>query len=174
MVPRIKIRGLRGKEFHEVLEWVGDPTFRGDFLPFSKASKRETARGLRKMMGSGRPHFLGIETTSSRRLIGLLLYHRPQGFDYFEVGFYLVPSERGKGYGPEALKRLVRLLLERNHIATILAGTSSLNMASQRALEKADFKIEGLWKKTLFRNGGWEDSIIYRLYRDEIAREHRI
>lgn len=167
VVPRIKIRGLRGKELHEVLGWVGDPTFHGDFLPFSKANKRETTKELRKMVGSGRPHFLGIEETSSRRLIGLLLYHRPQGFDYFEVGFYLVPLERGKGYGPDALKWLVSFLFERHHVATILAGTSSLNMASRRALEKAGFKREGLWKKTLFRNGKWEDSVIYTLYRDE-------
>lgn len=122
-------------------------------------------------MKSGHLRFLGIEKTSSRRLIGLLLYHRPQGFDYFEVGFYLVPLERGKGYGPEALRWLVSLLFERNDVATILAGTSSLNMASQRALEKAGFKREGQWKKTLFRNGKWEDSVIYVLYRDEGAEQ---
>ena len=170
MTPRIKVRRLRGKELHEVLEWAGDPAFRGDFLPFSKATERETAKGLRKMVSSRRPHFLGIEKTSSRRLIGLLLYHRPQGFDYFEVGFYLVPAERGRGYGPEALKSLVSHLFERNNLATILAGTSSLNVASQRALEKAGFKREGLWKKTLFRNENWEDSVIYALYRDKRAQ----
>jgi RimJ/RimL family protein N-acetyltransferase len=165
VAPRIKVRGLQGNELREVLEWVGDPAFRGDFLPFSKATERETTKGLRKMVGSGRPHFLGIEKTSSRRLIGLLLYHRPQGFDYFEVGFYLMPMERGKGYGPDALKWLVSFLFERNHVATILAGTSSLNVVSQRALEKAGFKREGLWKKTLFRNEKWEDSLIYVLHR---------
>jgi ribosomal-protein-alanine N-acetyltransferase len=166
VVHRVKIRGLRGVELQEVLGWAGDPTFRGDFLPFSKASLDETVKRLRKMVASGHPRFLGIEKTSSHRLIGLLLYQRPQGFDYFEVGFYLLPSERGRGYGPEALKRLIGLLFEKNHVATILAGTSSLNTSSQRALEKAGFKREGLWKKTLFRNGEWEDSIIYALYRD--------
>jgi RimJ/RimL family protein N-acetyltransferase len=151
----------------EVLEWANDPAFRGDFLPFSRASKRETAKGVREMVSSGRAHFLGIEKISTRELIGLLLYQRPQGFDYLEVGFYLVPSERGRGYGPEALKWLVGFIFKRNRVATILAGTSSLNVASQRALEKAGFKREGLWKKTLFRNGKWEDSVIYVLYRDE-------
>jgi RimJ/RimL family protein N-acetyltransferase len=65
---------------------------------------------------------------------------------------------------------LVNHLFERNNLATILAGTSSLNMASQRALEKAGFKREGLWRKTLFRNEHWEDSVIYVLYRDQRAK----
>jgi RimJ/RimL family protein N-acetyltransferase len=170
VVPAIKIRRFREKELHEVLKWVSDPTFRGDFLPFSKASRRKTSQELRRMVGSGSPHFLGIEKTSSRRLIGLLQYHRPRGFDYFEVGFYLVPLERGKGYGTDALKWLVGHLFEKHRLATILAGTSSLNLASQRALEKAGFNREGLWKKTLLRKGKWEDSVIYTLYRDEMAQ----
>jgi RimJ/RimL family protein N-acetyltransferase len=167
VAPRIKIRRLRRKELPEALEWVSDPAFRGDFLPFSKTSEREAAKGIREMMVSQRPRFSGIVKASSGELIGLLLYYRPQGFDYFEVGDYLVPNERGKGYGPEALKRLIALLFKRNRVETILAGTSSLNAASQRALEKAGFKREGFWKKTLFRNGQWEDSVIYALYRDE-------
>lgn len=30
----------------EVLEWVGDPAFRGDFLPFSKATFKQETPGL--------------------------------------------------------------------------------------------------------------------------------
>jgi hypothetical protein len=82
--------------FHEALGWVCDPAFRGDFLPFSKTSKREAAKGIRKMMVSQRPRSLGIVKASSSELIGLVLYYRPQGFDYFEVGDYLVPHERGE------------------------------------------------------------------------------
>ena len=119
------------------------------------------------MMVSQRPRFLGIVKASSGELIGLVLYYRPHGFDYFKVGDYLVPHERGKGYGPEALERLIALLFKRNRVATILAGTSSLNTASQRTLEKAGFKKEGIWKRTLFRNGQWDDSVIYSLYRDK-------
>ena len=48
------------------------------------------------MMVSQRPRSLGIVKASSSELIGLVLYYRPQGFDYFEVGDYLVPHERGE------------------------------------------------------------------------------
>jgi ubiquinone/menaquinone biosynthesis C-methylase UbiE/RimJ/RimL family protein N-acetyltransferase len=165
--PKIRIRRLRGEEPQRILEWVADPAFRGDFLPLTKTSRRGAAKELRKMVSSGDPQFLGIEKTSSHALVGLTLCHRPSGFDYFEVGFYLEPSERGKGYGPAALGLLVGRLFRRNGFETILAGTSSLNVASQRALERAGFGKAGLWEKTLFRNGKWEDSVIYVLYRHE-------
>jgi RimJ/RimL family protein N-acetyltransferase len=146
---------------------VTDPTFRGDFLPFCKVGKKEAVREVRRMIRSGHPRFLGIEETSSHRLIGLLLYYGPQGFDYFEIGFYLEPSERGKGYGPVALKWLVGRIFERKRVETISAETSSMNTASQRALEKVGFKREGLLKNTLFRKGKWEDTVIYVLCRSE-------
>jgi RimJ/RimL family protein N-acetyltransferase len=136
-------------------------------------SFKEAAKEVRKLMVSRNPRLIGVEETQSHRLVGLVLCHRPRGFDYFEVGFYLEPSRRGKGYGPAALRLLVDRLLRRNRVETIMAGTSSLNARSQRALEKAGFGREGAWKNTLFRNGRWEDSVIFALHRGErlAARE---
>jgi RimJ/RimL family protein N-acetyltransferase len=149
------------------MKWVADPTFRGDFLWLSKVSMKEATKEVRKLMNSRNPRLIGVEETESHRLVGLVLCHRPRGFDYFEVGFYLESSERGKGYGPAALRLLVDRLLRRNRVETIMAGTSSLNIRSQRALEKAGFSREGVWKNTLFRRGKWEDSVIFALYRGE-------
>jgi RimJ/RimL family protein N-acetyltransferase len=146
---------------------VADPTFRGDFLWLSKVSMKEVIKEVRKLMVSRNPRLTGVEETQSNRLVGLVLCHRPRGFDYYEVGFYLEPSVRGRGYGPAALRLLVDRLLRRNRVETIMAGTSSLNARSQRALEKAGFSREGVWKSTLFRNGRWEDSVIFTLSRGE-------
>jgi RimJ/RimL family protein N-acetyltransferase len=165
--PEVRIRQLRGRDSPEVLKWVADPTFRGDFLWLSKASMKETAKEVRKLMVSRNPRLIGVEETQSRRLVGLVLCHRPRGFDYYEVGFYLEPSVRGRGYGPAALGLLVDRLLRRNRVETIMAGTTSLNAHSQRALEKAGFSKEGVWKNTLFRHGRWEDSVIFTLSRGE-------
>ena len=167
MHSEVRIRQLRGRDSFIILGWVADPTFRGDFLWLSKVSRREAAKEVRKLMDSRNPRLIGVEETRSHRLIGLVLCHRPRGFDYFEVGFYLEPSERGRGYGPAALRLLVGRLFRRNRVETIMAGTSSLNARSQRALEKAGFSRGGVWKNTLFRDGRWEDSVIFALYRGE-------
>ena len=174
MHSEVRIRQLRGRDSPEVLKWVADPTFRGDFLWLSKVSIKEAAKEVRKLMVSRNPRLIGVEETRFHKLVGLVLCQRPRGFDYFEVGFYLEPSERGKGYGPTALRLLVDRLLRRNRVETIMAGTSSLNAASQRALGKVGFNREGVWKNTLFRNGKWEDSVIFALYRgDELTGGQR-
>lgn len=36
--------------------------------------------------------------------------------------------------------------------------------------DRATRRARALWKKTLFRNGKWEDSVIYVFYRDERAQ----
>jgi len=52
-------------------------------------------------------------------------------------------------------------------VLRIEVGTSSLNFASQRLLEKAGFTREGIRRKTLFRNGKWEDSYLYAFVKEE-------
>jgi ribosomal-protein-alanine N-acetyltransferase len=96
-----------------------------------------------------------------------VFYHKVPYFHYFEVGFYIIPQERSRGYGTEAVRLLLEHIFKTQSVKTIVAGTSSLNVASQKALLKAGFKEVGTLKKTLFRNGLWEDSIIYQVTNDE-------
>ena len=107
-----------------------------------------------------------MELTGGSKLVGLLFYYKVPYFDYFEVGFYIVPAERGNGYGTEAMRQLVKFIFGTYSTETIVAGTSSLNLPSQKALQKTGFKEIGTMQKTLFRNGQWEDSIIYQIMRN--------
>lgn len=66
-----------------------------------------------------------------------------------EIGYYLVAEERGKGYGAEAIQILVDYLLLTKDIPRVQAVTSVENKASQRVLEKAGFKREGIVRKGL-------------------------
>jgi RimJ/RimL family protein N-acetyltransferase len=96
----------------------------------------------------------------------VLFYYKVPYFDYLETGFYIIPDERGKGYGTDAMRQLVRLVFKAYQVDIIVAGTSSLNLPSQRALKKTGFKEIGTLRKTLFRNDRWEDSIIYQVMRN--------
>ena len=84
-----------------------------------------------------------------------------------EIGFALVPSERGKGYGTEAIQMMVDYLFLEKDIVRVQAPAAPGNIASQKALEKADFSKEGLMRKSWFARGEYMDQYLYSILREE-------
>jgi RimJ/RimL family protein N-acetyltransferase len=80
----------------------------------------------------------------------------------------LAPDFRGRGYGSEAQRLLVRYLFAHTQVNRIEATTEITNVAEQRALEKAGFTREGILRGTTFRQGRWHDQVIYSVLRDEV------
>jgi ribosomal-protein-alanine N-acetyltransferase len=85
----------------------------------------------------------------------------------WQMGYGLVPNERGKGYCTEAVQLAVDYLFLSKDIVRVQAGTFTDNIASQKVLEKAGFHREGTIRKGLFAWGKWEDVCIYGLLREE-------
>lgn len=52
-------------------------------------------------------------------------------------------------------------------LVRIQAHTNVKNMASQRVLEKAGFKKEGIVRKRIFVRGDWRDEFLYSILREE-------
>ncbi len=84
-----------------------------------------------------------------------------------EIGYGLVKNERGKGYSTEAAVLMVDYLFLSKEIESIQASTDLGNVASQRVLEKAGFKKEGIMRKRFFYNGQWKDMILFSILREE-------
>jgi len=84
-----------------------------------------------------------------------------------EIGYSLVPNERGKGYCSEAVKIMADYLFLSKAIERVQAQTDPRNAASQKVLEKAGFKKEGILRKNFFIRGEWRDACIYSILREE-------
>jgi len=84
-----------------------------------------------------------------------------------EIGYFLVPSERGKGYCTEAVKIMVDYLFLSKDIVRVQARTDSRNVPSQKVLEKVGFKKEGTMRKCFFIRGEWVDGLLYSILREE-------
>jgi len=84
-----------------------------------------------------------------------------------EIGYILVPSERGKGYCTEAVNLMVDYLFLSKEIRRIQAQTDLRNVASQKVLEKVGFKKEGTLRRNFFTRGEWRDAYIYSILREE-------
>ena len=89
----------------------------------------------------------------------------------WEIGISLWPAARGRGYGTEAQRQLVRYLFAHTQVNRIQAQTDIDNLAEQRSLEKAGFSREGVLRGKYFRNGEWRDEVIYGVVRSDLPRD---
>jgi len=99
--------------------------------------------------------------------IGFIAHWFVQPHRMMEIGYSLIPSERGKGYGTEAIQTMVDYLFLSRDIVRIQAVTSVRNKASQRVLEKVGFKKEGIIRRSGFVRGEWVDAYLYSILREE-------
>ncbi len=99
--------------------------------------------------------------------IGAIIHFMVQPAGRIEVGYALIPSEHGKGYGTEALQIMVDYLFLTRDIARIEAKTDVRNKVSQRVLEKVGFKREGTIRKSGFCRNEWVDDYLYGILREE-------
>lgn len=88
----------------------------------------------------------------------------------WEIGISLWPAARGQGYGSEAQRLLVRYLFAHTQVNRVQALTDIANIAEQRALEKAGFTREGVMRGKYFRDGRWQDEVVYGVVRADVIR----
>ena len=149
------------------MSWVNNPDFFGEYNPLHQMSKTE----LEKLLDNPsdfKPFFIERKDGSK---IGFIAHfhvlHLGTGTKQLEIGYALLPSERGKGYGTEALEMMVDYLFLARDTVRIQVQTDPRNVASQRIIEKAGFKKEGTLRKILFMRGELRDCYIYSILRDE-------
>ena len=86
----------------------------------------------------------------------------------WNMGIALLPEARGRGYGTDAQRQLVRYLFAHTQVNRIEAGTNVDNIAEQRALEKLGFTREGITRGAAFQGGRWQDGVIYSVLRADV------
>lgn len=82
-----------------------------------------------------------------------------------ELGYWLGESFWGKGIMSEAVKQLCAQGFECYDLVRIFAEPYAHNTGSRRVLEKAGFALEGILKKSVYKNGTIFDSCMYGLIR---------
>jgi RimJ/RimL family protein N-acetyltransferase len=80
-----------------------------------------------------------------------------------ELGYWLAEPFWGKGIMSAAIREMVEYGFKTFEINRIFARPFGSNLASQRALEKAGFVLEGRFEKTILKNGTYQDELIYAI-----------
>ena len=115
----------------EILAVEGDVGAVGAFL-------RATAA-----LGEQRPFgYYRISRVSDGRAVGGIGFKGPPDGGSVEIGYGLAPSARGHGYAAEALIALLAVAADHG-VFTVIADTTLDNIASQRTLIRAGFRLVG-------------------------------
>ncbi len=80
-----------------------------------------------------------------------------------ELGYWLAEPFWSKGIITKAIIEMMDYGFKTFDISRIYAIPFGSNIASQRALEKAGFKLEGKFEKTIYKNGEYHDELIYTI-----------
>ncbi len=81
----------------------------------------------------------------------------------YEIGYWLSEAYWRKGIATYAIKQMVDYGFQNLDVIRIFARIFGNNIASQKAILKADFILEGKYKKTIFKNGEFLDELIYAI-----------
>jgi RimJ/RimL family protein N-acetyltransferase len=156
----LNLRAAEKGDVSLVAEWWRNPQYMGEHQDVMDISESK----LEKVMIKDTIFFI-IEKKDGTKIghIGGWMYGRI----CMEIGFALVPSERGKGYGTEAIQMMVDYLFLEKDIVRVQAPAALGNIASQKALEKAGFSKEGLMRKSWFARGEYMDQYLYSILREE-------
>ena len=144
-------------------EWFNTPEFQGRYNSLdAQESKTDIERRYEKL-GSEKAWFLILKKDRSKiGFLGMGLVG-----PYWEIGYVLIPSERGKGYCTEATQLAVDYLFMSKDIVRVQAATHIDNVASQKVLEKVGFQREGKIRKGIFAWSKWGDLYLYSILRED-------
>ena len=155
----VNLRVCEKEDLPLLAAWLNDPEIFGLYNPLIQHSKTEAEAWYDTLSAEGRLFLIEKKDGSK---IGEIHHLKDM-----EIGYGLIPSERRKGYCTEAVNIMVDYLFLSKNIVRIYALTNVNNVASQKVLEKAGFKKEGVIRKSEFIRGEWRDRQLYSILREE-------
>jgi RimJ/RimL family protein N-acetyltransferase len=115
--------------------WVDDFPFEGDVGAVGSFLRATAALGEQRPFG-----YYRITRLSDKRAVGGIGFKGQPDGGCVEIGYGLAPSARGNGYAAEAITALLNVATDHG-LFRVIADTTPDNIASQRALIRAGFRL---------------------------------
>ena len=158
----VNLRIMEKEDLPLYAEWVNDPNFFGEYNPIEQMTKSDMERHYDSAPQENMKFFVEKKDGTKIGVVNTF-----STGNQLEIGFALIPAERGKGNCTEAVTILVDYLFLSRDLVRIQATSDLRNTASQRVLEKVGFKKEGTVRKSIFIHGEWRNLYLYSILREE-------
>jgi ribosomal-protein-alanine N-acetyltransferase len=160
----VNLRVMEKEEIPMYLEWLNNPEFMGEYQLPTQWSRTELEKAFET--SPFEPKIFIIEKKDGSKIGFIMQYNSYLGLGkLLEIGYSLLPSERGKGYCTEATQLMMDYLFLSMDVSRVQATISIRNKASERVLEKTGFSREGTIRKTA--RGARRDAYLYSILREE-------
>ena len=162
---RVNLRIIEKEDFEIYHQWVNDLNFVGEFFFTRQQSMAEIQKSYSERSNK---HASFIMEKKDGTRIGVVHHFLSNLFyDLVEIGYLIIPEERGKGYSTEAVEIIVDYLFILKDIHRIQALIVEENVASKRVLEKTGFKKEGVIRNVGYGRGKYRDGVLFSIIRDD-------
>jgi len=162
----VNLRVMEKEDLPLLAEWFNKPEVLGEYNTLRQVSRTEMEKDFEKGTLEITDFIIEKKDGSEIGFICHFTLVHPAG-KHLEIGYSLIPSERGKGYCTEAVRIMVDYLFLSRDTMRIQACTDTRNLASHKVLEKAGFKKEGTLRRYLFIRGELRDACSYSVIREE-------
>jgi len=157
----INLRLMEKEDLSTLQEWDNNPEFMGEYEPFRQETRTDLERTYDNLKDA---QWFFVQKKDGTK-IGYIAHFLAAG--EIELGYFIMPNERKKGYVSEAIQMMVDYLFLSKDAVRVQAKADPENIASWKALEKVGFKREGILRKTFFCRGKWRDDCMYSILRQE-------
>ena len=141
------------------------------YRPIRMRSRGEQLELYQSALDEPNTVILGLWTSDKKHLIGKLTASdwNPRNRS-MEIGYYLCPEWRGKGYMRFALQTFCSMLFLDQGCNKIMAQTGAFNVSSIRLLESCGFRRDGVLRQHHEKGGILYDDFLYSLLADECIK----
>ena len=151
-----------------LLEWRNDPSHRKYYREYRETNIDDQLSWFRNVSNDDSWHHSVIRKKGEKKLIGVVfLNHIHPVYRTGEFGITMAdPEYRGKGLGKDALLTLLDYGFNELNLNRIWCEVYS-NNSSIKLYEKIGFKIEGVLRQHIFKEGKFLDSIMMGMLKSE-------
>lgn len=168
---KVRLREYRKEDIPSRLFYINDPEIGANLTPdvLYPITLYEEEKWFESLTAVSDTYKFAIETLEDNRFIGGCGIN---GVDWknsvVTIGIFIGDKNyRGKGYGTDSMNVLVSFIFLQMNINKIRLTVFSFNMPAIKCYEKIGFKVEGILRKEIYKDGQYYDKISMGFLKEE-------
>lgn len=168
---KVRLRAVEHEDIEMIRQLVNSPDYEkmivGWSFPISTKDQEEWFMSAKNSMSGAIRYTIETEEDGAVGMIGLRDFDWKNG-SASGLGMRIAKKEiRTKGLATDAWMALMRYAFEELRLNRINGSALEYNKASLRVCEKVGFKVEGVQRQAVYKNGKFHDLVIMGCLRED-------